>query len=71
MGMINADIELANPRKPDLQPLAVQALVHTGVMTICIPEHVAVQLQLEQIETPRSLRRMNGRTWCRMSAPFR
>jgi clan AA aspartic protease len=51
MGMIIADIELANPRKPDLQPLLVQALVDTGAMTICIPDHVAVQLQLEKIET--------------------
>jgi len=51
MGMINADIELSNPTKPDLEPLAVQALVDTGAMTIRIPEHVAVQLQLEQIET--------------------
>lgn len=49
--MIRADISLANPTRPDLQPLPVQALVDTGAMTICIPEHVAVQLALEQIET--------------------
>jgi clan AA aspartic protease len=50
MGMINAEIELKNPSKPKLKPLIVQALVDTGAMTICIPEHVAVQLQLEEIE---------------------
>ena len=50
MGMITADIELSNPKRPDLDPLAVHALVDTGAMTICIPEHVAVQLHLEQIE---------------------
>ena len=50
MGMINADIELSNPRQPDLNPMLVQALVDTGAMTICIPEHVAVQLKLEEIE---------------------
>jgi len=50
MGMISADIDLSNPRKPELVPLAVRALVDTGAMTICIPEHVAVQLQLEEIE---------------------
>ena len=50
MGMVSADIELANPRHPQLKPLAVQALVDTGAMTICIPEHVAVQLQLDEIE---------------------
>ena len=50
MGMINADIELSNPRQPDLSPLSVQALVDTGAMTICIPEHIAVQLKLDEIE---------------------
>jgi len=50
MGIIRADIELANPAKPELKPLAVQALVDTGAMTLCIPEHVAVQLALEPIE---------------------
>ncbi len=51
MGMIRAEIELSNPTKPDLKPLTVEALVDTGAMTICIPEHVAVQLGLETIET--------------------
>jgi clan AA aspartic protease len=50
MGMINVDIELSNPSKPNLSSLAVQALVDTGAMTICIPEHVAVQLELHEIE---------------------
>ncbi|MFH0938772.1 MAG: clan AA aspartic protease [Planctomycetota bacterium] len=48
--MINVNIELSNPRKPDLAPLTVQALVDTGAMTICIPEHVAIQLELNEIE---------------------
>lgn len=47
---IHAEVELSNPRKPDLSPLKVKALVDTGAMTICIPEHVAVQLGLEEIE---------------------
>lgn len=51
MAMIRAEIELANPTKPDLKPLTVEALVDTGAMTICIPEHVAVQLGLVEIET--------------------
>lgn len=50
-GMVEADIELSNPSKPKLKSLAVRALVDTGAMTICIPEHMAVQLQLPQIET--------------------
>jgi clan AA aspartic protease len=50
MGMVTAPIELANPRNPSLLPLAVSALVDTGAMTLCIPEHVAVQLELPEIE---------------------
>ena len=48
--MINADIELSNPSQPDLNPMSVRALVDTGAMTICIPEHIAVQLNLNEIE---------------------
>ena len=50
MGIITASVELSNPRQPQLSPLNVSALVDTGAMTICIPEHVAVQLQLPEIE---------------------
>ena len=50
MGIIYADIELANPKTGTLKPIAVRALVDTGAMTICIPEHIAVQLQLQEIE---------------------
>jgi clan AA aspartic protease len=50
MGLVLADIELANPKKPEMTPLAVRAMVNTGAMTICIPEHVAVQLDLQEIE---------------------
>lgn len=50
MGMIHADIELSNPRQPELTSLSVRALVDTGAMTICIPEHVAVQLGLAEVE---------------------
>jgi clan AA aspartic protease len=50
MGLITATVELSNPRQPQLAPLSVSSLVDTGAMTICIPEHVAVQLQLPEIE---------------------
>jgi clan AA aspartic protease len=50
MGIIMATVELSNPRQPQLSPLNVSALVDTGAMTICIPEHIAVQLQLPEIE---------------------
>jgi clan AA aspartic protease len=44
------DLSLSNPRRPELKPVAVQALVDTGVITLCIPEHVRIQLDLEQLE---------------------
>lgn len=50
MGPIQADIELANPRQHTLKPVRVTALVDTGAITLCIPDHVALQLGLEEIE---------------------
>ena len=50
MGIISVELSLSNPRRPELKPVAVQALVDTGVITLCIPEHVRIQLDLEQLE---------------------
>ncbi len=50
MGLIYADIELANPKNGSLKPISVEAQVDTGAMTICIPEHIAIQLQLQEID---------------------
>jgi len=50
MGLIYAEIGLSNPRKPELTPMTVNALVDTGAITLCVPEHVAVQLELQEIE---------------------
>ena len=47
MGHVFADIELSNPRQPDLTPLKVKALADTGALMLCIPEHIALQLSLE------------------------
>ncbi len=48
MGHAFAQLELSNPRKPDLSAVQVQALADTGALMLCIPEHVALQLELEQ-----------------------
>jgi clan AA aspartic protease len=47
MGHVFAEIELSNPRLPQLKSVRVRALAHTGAVLLCIPEHVALQLQLE------------------------
>jgi clan AA aspartic protease len=50
MGYIHADIELSNPRIPDLAKMKVSSMVDTGALTLCIPDHIRVQLQLEEVE---------------------
>lgn len=50
MGIVNVAVSLSNPRPPDLQPLEVAALVDTGAITLCIPEHVRIQLDLQESE---------------------
>jgi clan AA aspartic protease len=50
MGLIQTEITLRNPRFPELRPIVTKALVDTGAITLCLPEHVALQLKLEEAE---------------------
>ena len=50
MDLIHAEVELSNPRKRMLAPMTVNALVDTGAVNLCIPGHLAVQLELEELE---------------------
>ncbi|MCX7011981.1 MAG: clan AA aspartic protease, partial [Candidatus Sumerlaeota bacterium] len=50
MGIIHVNLSLSNPRKPKLSSIKVQAVVDTGAFTLCIPEHVQIQLALEELE---------------------
>ena len=50
MGLIHTRVTLSNPRSAELAPLTVTALVGTGAITLCIPEHVAMQLNLSELE---------------------
>ncbi|MDR4499512.1 MAG: clan AA aspartic protease [Candidatus Scalindua sp.] len=50
MGLINSKIILINPRKPDLESIEIDALADTGAVHLCIPEHIQIQLQLEEID---------------------
>ncbi len=51
MGYVYTNISLLNPKLSDLRPIEVRALVDTGSMTLCIPEHIALQLQLGSTST--------------------
>ena len=66
MGLIQASIELSNPRLPELHPMEVNALVDRGALMLCIPEHVVVQLKLEQ-ESLREVTVADGRV---MQVPY-
>ncbi len=50
MGYVRANISLENPRLPKLKPLVQNALVDTGALMLCLPEHIALQLGLEELE---------------------
>ena len=50
MGLIFTEIHLSNPKETGLSPITVKALVDTGAVTLCIPEHVALQLKLTELE---------------------
>lgn len=51
MGLVNGKIQLKNPRLPDIEPVEAEALADTGAVHLCIPEHVQIQLQLEEIDS--------------------
>jgi len=50
MGLVNAKISLKNPRKPELEAIEVEALADSGALHLCIPEHIKIQLKLDEID---------------------
>jgi clan AA aspartic protease len=50
MGLTYVTLYLSNPRKPDLAGITVDALADTGALHLCLPSHIAIQLQLETVE---------------------
>jgi clan AA aspartic protease len=50
MGLIRGSVTLANPTRPELVPLPVSALANSGAVHLCIPEHLAIQLELAELE---------------------
>ena len=50
MGIVNAKVMLKNPLKPELQPVEVDALADTGAVHLYMPEHIKIQLELEEID---------------------
>ena len=50
MGLIFAEIILSNARNDNLDPMMVNALVDSGALHLCIPQHVANQLELSELD---------------------
>ena len=51
MGLANGKIQLRNPRLPELEAVEIDALADTGVVHMCIPPHIKIQLQLDEMDT--------------------
>jgi len=61
MGIVYTDLRLANHARAELEEMNVTALVDTGALHLCIPEHVAVQLQLQPLQT-REVQTADGKS---------
>jgi clan AA aspartic protease len=59
MGIIYQHIRLANFGRDDLEEIDANALVDSGAAELCIPQHIANQLRLKQLEE-REVRIANG-----------
>lgn len=66
MGHVLAELSLSNPLKSELRPIAVSALADAGALMLCLPEHLAIQLELET-ESTRAVTAADGRS---MKAPY-
>ena len=71
MGLASARITLSNPRLDSLKPLEVEALADTGAVFLCIPQHVANQLQLEPLMDKEVTTTDGKRTLCPYVGPVR
>ena len=50
MGLATAKIILENPKDQTLEPIEVDALEDSGAVHLCIPEHLKIQLKLEETD---------------------
>jgi clan AA aspartic protease len=71
MSVVYVDLRLANDGRDDLEELDASALVDTGAMHLCIPEHMALQLQLKDRETREIILADGKRKQVRYVSPVR
>jgi len=72
MGLVYAEIEIGNPRESNLETITVKSLVDMGALMLCIPEHIQIQLNLEEAEK-REVTTADGKKniWFHTSVRFR
>lgn len=66
MGIIRTEFEFSNPSNRALSSVVVPALVDTGALHLCLPEHIAIQLDLKALEQ-REVTLANGH---RIKVPY-
>ena len=66
MGIIRTKFEFSNPSNRALSSVVVPALVDTGALHLCLPEHIAIQLDLKALEE-REVTLANGH---RIKVPY-
>ena len=50
MGLVFSNITLSNPVIGSMKPIDVVSLVDTGATYLCIPQHIANQLELSELQ---------------------
>ena len=60
MGLIKTKIILKNPKETELNEMEVDTLVDSGALHLCIPEKIAIQLNLRELYK-RELVTANGK----------
>jgi clan AA aspartic protease len=69
MDLIKTRITLSNPKDSVLAPIEVEAVVDTGALHLCIPQHIAMQLQLQEMYKREVIVADGRRTLCPYVGP--
>ena len=59
MGIVESKIKLSNAKDNNLNPIEVNCIVDTGATYLCIPETIALQLKLTELQK-RDVKLANG-----------
>lgn len=71
MGLVYANILLSNAVDSNLGSVETKALVDTGSLHLCIPEHIALQLKLKELEKREVILADGKRQLCAYCGPIK